>query len=178
MAAKLTPKQSKFIDEYLIDLNATQAAIRAGYSAKTAQRIGSENLSKPLLRAEIEKRQQKTEKKLEISRERIIEELISVAMANGADFAEIIDTDGLFQTAKFRETAKLPPEKRAAISSIKSGSSGIEVKTYDKLRAIELLGKYLGYLDGNNGGAPSTSLADAVVDAYKKRTEGDGNANE
>ena len=49
VAAKLTPKQRRFVNEYLIDLNATQAAIRAGYSKKTAQQIGAENLSKPVM---------------------------------------------------------------------------------------------------------------------------------
>ena len=52
MAKKLTPKQQRFIDEYLVDLNATQAAIRAGYSAKTAYSIGIENLKKPEIQTE------------------------------------------------------------------------------------------------------------------------------
>lgn len=56
---KLTPKQERFVAEYLIDLNATQAAIRAGYSAKTAAAIGHENLTKPEIAAEVEKRQAK-----------------------------------------------------------------------------------------------------------------------
>lgn len=53
--AKLTPKQQRFVDEYLIDLNATQAAIRAGYSEKTAYSIGDENLTKPVIKDAIEK---------------------------------------------------------------------------------------------------------------------------
>jgi len=61
-SSKLTVKQARFVEEYLIDFNATQAAIRAGYSKKTAQRIGSENLSKPLLADIIDKSlAQKTE---------------------------------------------------------------------------------------------------------------------
>ena len=63
----LTPKQSRFVDEYLIDLNATQAAIRAGYSEKTADVIGAENLVKPCIKQAIDealaKRSQKTERK-------------------------------------------------------------------------------------------------------------------
>jgi phage terminase small subunit len=62
----LTAKQSRFVDEYLIDLNATKAAIRAGYSAKTAQAISTENLSKPLIQAaiaeRIEERAQRTKR--------------------------------------------------------------------------------------------------------------------
>ena len=54
MAVRLTAKQQRFIEEYLIDLNATQAAIRAGYSPKTAREIGAENLSKPHIRARVD----------------------------------------------------------------------------------------------------------------------------
>ncbi len=59
MSKKLTDKQKKFCEEYIVDLNATQAAIRAKYSPKTAQRIGSENLSKPLIDKEIQRLQAK-----------------------------------------------------------------------------------------------------------------------
>jgi phage terminase small subunit len=63
--AELTPKQSMFVKEYLVDLNATQAAIRAGYSAKTAGSVGNENLQKPeiatAIQAAMDKRSQKTE---------------------------------------------------------------------------------------------------------------------
>ena len=59
--AKMTEKQKRFCDEYLIDLNATQAAIRAGYSKKTANRIGTENLSKLVIKAYIEERMKEKE---------------------------------------------------------------------------------------------------------------------
>ena len=170
--AKLTDKQKLFITEYLVDLNATQAAIRAGYSKKTAPWIGAENLKKPQIQAEIQARQEKIQDKLEISQERIIQELAAIAFANGSDFAEVIES-GDFQSVKFKATEKLPAEKRSAISSIKSGSAGMEVKTYDKLRAMELLGKYLGYLDGNGDKGKATSLADTIMDAYAKRKEDD-----
>lgn len=172
MASKLTPKQQRFINEYLIDLNATQAAIRAGYSEKTANVIGAQNLLKASIQAEIDKRRGKIQSKLEISQERIIQELASIAFANGADFAEVIELGGL-HTVEFKATKELPPEKRAAIASIKSGTSGMEVKTYDKLRAMELLGKYLGYLNPAGDTAKATSLADAIMEAYAQRKDGD-----
>jgi len=175
IVAKLTDKQKLFITEYLVDLNAAQAAIRAGYSKKTAPWIGAENLKKPQIQAEIQARQEKIRDKLEISQERIIQELAAIAFANGSDFAEVVESesDGLFQSVKFKATEKLPVEKRSAISSIKSGSAGMEVKTYDKLKAMELLGKYLGYLDGNGDKGKATSLADTIMDAYAKRKEAD-----
>ncbi len=67
---KLTDKQQRFVEEYTIDLNATQAAIRAGYAIKCAQQIGSENLSKPLIKAAINKVQQDLKQIMAGSREK------------------------------------------------------------------------------------------------------------
>lgn len=79
---KLTPKQSLFIKEYLIDFNATKAAERAGYSIKTAMKIGSENLHKPEIVAAIKVEQDKTSKKLEITRESILMDLEELKLNN------------------------------------------------------------------------------------------------
>lgn len=79
MTKKLTDKQQRFVQEYLIDLNATQACIRAGYSENTAKQMGSENLSKPDVQAEIEKARSKTSNKLEITRERVLQEIAGIA---------------------------------------------------------------------------------------------------
>jgi phage terminase small subunit len=73
--ASLTPKQQRFVDEYLIDLNATQAAIRAGYSEKTARSVGSENLSKPDIAAAIAERQEKRAEKSELSEAWVLDRL-------------------------------------------------------------------------------------------------------
>lgn len=137
--AKLTEKQKRFVAEYLVDLNATQAAIRAGYSPKTANRIGSQNLSKVDVQAEIEKRRATLRNKLEITQEKVIEELAAVAFANGADFAQVTKT-GL---VRIIPTEDIPQDKRKACS-LKEGANGTEIKTYDKVRALELLGKHLG----------------------------------
>ena len=83
--AKLTDKQKRFVDEYLVDLNATAAAKRAGYSEKSASRIAIELLNKTHVSAEIQKRQAKLRGKLEITQERVLEELAAIAFANGTD---------------------------------------------------------------------------------------------
>ena len=70
---ELTPKQEAFVREYLIDLNATQAAIRAGYSQKTAQAQGTENLSKPLVRAKIDAELANRAKRTEITADWVLE---------------------------------------------------------------------------------------------------------
>ena len=78
---KLNDKQLTFAREYCIDLNATQAAIRAGYSEKTAGAIGAENLQKPQIRAEIEKLQARRIQKLNLSAELVLENLMRIAAA-------------------------------------------------------------------------------------------------
>ena len=75
---KMTAKQQRFCDEYLIDLNATQAAIRAGYSKKTAGVIGDENLKKPYIIEYIDKRMAEKEAELIADQNEVIKYLTSV----------------------------------------------------------------------------------------------------
>lgn len=93
----LTEKQKRFVAEYLIDLNATQAAIRAGYSAKTAKSVGSENLTKPDIAAAIAKFQQKVAKKAEITVHSLadeLEEARAIAIAEKQSSAAVSATMG------------------------------------------------------------------------------------
>lgn len=156
---KLTPKQQRFVDEYLVDLNATQAAIRAGYSKKTAYSIGIENLKKPVIQAEIKKQQNKLQNKLEITQERILQELAAVAFANGTDFMKVVGAG----SAVALLTDEVPPEKLPAIAGIKNNQYGVEIKLHDKVRALELLGKHLGTFDGTAAqGQPENNLFEAI----------------
>lgn len=149
---KLTPKQIRFVDEYLVDLNATQAAIRAGYSTKTAHVTGTENLGKPRIAEEISRRQKDLQRRTEVTQERVVTELARVAFADATDYARvetrmIKKDDGAevsYQTVTLKNTAELSPEQRAAISGIKQGANGIEVKLCDKIKALELLGRHIG----------------------------------
>lgn len=78
---KLTVKQERFCTEYIIDLNATQAAIRAGYSVKTANRIASENLSKPDIQRKIQELQQERAERTEITQDKVLKELAGIGFA-------------------------------------------------------------------------------------------------
>lgn len=73
---KLSGKQAKFVKEYLVDLNATQAAVRAGYSKKTAKVIGCENLTKPYIAAEVAKGQERVDAKRELSVQYVVNRLM------------------------------------------------------------------------------------------------------
>ncbi|MBB6218672.1 phage terminase small subunit [Anaerosolibacter carboniphilus] len=158
---KLTPKQKIFCDEYLVDLNATQAAIRAGYSERTAKEVGYENLTKPHIQKYIDERMKNRQQRTEITQDKVLQELARVAFARGTDFAkvalrigyrDIVDKEGKvigqqpfeYQAVEIINTDDIPEDKRAAIASIKQGTNGIEVKPYDKVKALELLGRHLG----------------------------------
>lgn len=180
----LTPKQARFVAEYLIDLNATQAAIRAGYSKKTAGRIGGENLQKLEIQSALQKSMKRREERTEITQDKVLEELARIAFANGTDFArvttmEVSDTVVDEETGCFKQVARirqlveledtdgLPPEKRAAISGIEETKHGIKVSSYDKVRALELLGKHLGMFDGKGAQTQGeeNNLLQAIVDS-------------
>ena len=165
MATKLTPKQRRFVDEYLIDLNATQAAIRAGYSPRTANRIGAENLSKLDIQKEIETRQKEREQRTEITQDRVLRELANIGFAKATDYAEI---EGSMVTIK--PTAEMSPEQVSAIAGIEQGNFGIKLKLYDKLRALELLGKHLGLFEKPEA-APHTvhPLISDLMEELKRR---------
>lgn len=139
----MTKKQKRFVEEYLIDLNATQAAIRAGYSPDTAGSIGNENLKKPEICACIEKAMAERSKRTGVCADRVVQELAKIAFLNLRD---VIDP----KTAAVREDAS--DEDTAALQSIKVKKSYSETgesiereaKAADKLKALELLGRHLG----------------------------------
>ena len=139
----LTEKQKLFVEEYLIDLNATQAAIRAGYSVKTAEQTGYQLLQKTSVSDEIAKAMAKRSRRTGINQDRVLMELAKIALVNPKDV--INSEDG-----SVREDAD--KNDLACIQSVKvkvsSGEKGTlienEVKLNDKVRALELLGKHLG----------------------------------
>lgn len=159
--AKLTAKQKLFIEEYMIDLNATQAAIRAGYSEKTASRIAIELLNKTHVQEKLQERMAEREKRTEITQDFVLKELFEIAQSNGSDFAKVIEKPSYdefgnpvldprtgkqlkYKTVDMELTDNLPKNKKKAISGIKMGKNGIEVATCDKVKALELLGRHLG----------------------------------
>lgn len=149
---KLTNKQKKFIREYLIDLNATQAAIRAGYSPKTAKVIATQNLSKLYIKNEIEKQQLKLQEKTEITQERVLQEEKCLAFSDPAELFEL-------KTGTIKAPYELPEELRRAISIVEITESfdkdGIPTKTYkyrfwDKGKSLERISKHLGLYEKDN----------------------------
>ena len=138
----MTDKQKKFIDEYLIDLNATQAAIRAGYSPKTARSIANELLTKPDIQTCIDKKQAVIARRTGISQDRVVRELAKIAFVNIND---ICTSNGrIRQDATDDDLSCIESIKVKQTETDTGSSEEREVKLCSKLKALELLGKHLG----------------------------------
>ena len=124
MEKKMTAKQRRFCEEYLIDLNATQAAIRAGYSKKTACSIGNENLMKPEIKRYIDERMAEKDKELIADQDEVLKYLTSVLRGKSRSSVVVVESTGDF-CSEAREMEKAPDEK-------------------ERLKAAELLGKRYG----------------------------------
>ena len=139
----MTPKQALFIQEYLIDLNATRAAIAAGYSPKTAYSIGQRLLKHVEIQGALEEAMKKRGQRTEITQDRILRELARIAFADPRDVSDW-GPGGV----TLKDSASLSDDDAAAVAEVsqtitESGGS-IKAKMYDKQRALELLGKHLG----------------------------------
>lgn len=144
----MTNKQKRFCEEYLIDLNATQAAIRAGYSPKTAGAIGAENLEKPQIRACIGKALAEQSKRTGVTADRVVRELARVAFANSQDVIDYDDATVRPDAAR-DDTAAVASVRVKTIPTKDGDGVEREVKMHDKLKALELLGKRLGLFTDN-----------------------------
>ena len=156
----MTPKQKRFIEEYLVDLNATQAAIRAGYSKDTAYSIGCENLTKPEIQEAINEAVTARSKRVEVTADMVVRELAMIAFV---DIRQAFDADGNLLPIK-----DMPENVARAIGGIDltqvkllegSDPDGegqtlreqmAKLKLIDKKGALELLGRHLKLYGADN----------------------------
>ena len=185
----MTPAQKRFADEYLIDLNATRAYKVAYPNCKkdeTASAAGSRMLGNVKVKQYIESKQKELEEKSGVTQQRIIEELAGIAFSNGTDFAQIVekeykqdifDKEGnykgtetrKYKTLELTETNKLTDAQKSAIAGIKETANGLEIKTNDKVKALELLGKHLGMFREKIEISKSSEDTIKEIDEYIKR---------
>lgn len=181
----LTAKQQRFVEEYLVDLNATQAAIRAGYSKRTAGSVGGENLQKPEIQAAISAAQAERSKRTEITADRVLTELARIGFANmqdymrvGADGDPYLDFSGLT-----REQAAALVE--VTVEDFKDGRGDdardvrrVKFKLADKRAALVDIGKHLGMFKeriehtGKDGGPIQTEDVSAAREHLIGRISG------
>ena len=180
----LTDKQKRFCDEYLIDLNATQAAIRAGYSQKRASEQAYQLLQKTTVQDYIQKRKADRVERVEITQDFVLAELKAIASVNATDYARIVEknatalVDGVeiqlydaegnpvkYRTVEPILTDELTEIQKKALAVIKKGRDGFEIRPYDKLKVLELIGKHLGMWDKKQDAeteVPDDGFLDAI----------------
>lgn len=153
---KLTAKQKAFVQEYLIDLNATQAAIRAGYSEDTATEIGYENIRKPHIKKAIDKAMEERSKRTEITADRVLQELAHIAFDDIKNYLSyrtektVVGTDDdtgkpIFDYKTIVELKDSDAIDTRSIAEISTGPNGVfRFKQYCKDTALINIGKHLG----------------------------------
>jgi phage terminase small subunit len=183
----LTPKQVRFIQEYLVDLNATQAALRAGYSADTAFQIGAENLKKPKIADALERAMDERAARTGINADRVLRELAKIGFSDlrkavkwRGDLTNTADYEGGGDTLVVKtmtnnrvelvDSDALDDDTAAAISSISQNQAGgVTIKMHDKRAALVDIGKHLGLfrermeLSGVGGGSVQVELVKRVI---------------
>lgn len=191
----MTPKQQRFVEEYLIDLNATQAAIRAGYSADTAKVIGCENLTKPDIAAAVAEAQAKRSMRTNITQDQVVRELARIGFVDirkvvtWTNAASGFDEDMAEDTGEVRISVanfvalvpsdQIDAETAAAISEISQTKDGaLKVKLHDKRAALVDLGRHLGMfkdkveVTGKDGGAIEIDQVRSDADAFTRSIAG------
>lgn len=146
----LTDKQKRFCEEYLIDLNATQAAIRAGYSKDTARSTGSENLSKPDIVDYIASLQESRSERTKITADMVLQELAKIGFSDIKNYYS--------EDKEPIDITQLENKLTAAVAQIKvtetSGDWGTKVtkefKLHDKISALEKIARHIGFFEQDN----------------------------
>ncbi|MDT0646321.1 terminase small subunit [Zunongwangia sp. F260] len=148
----LTNKQIRFCEEYVLDLNATQACIRAGYSEKTANRIGSENLSKLDIQYYISELKEQISKKAEITHQETLERLktwfesdITVLIGLSPEEVKALPLEVRQLIASYKHVSKTYSEEGRPVTE-----ETIDVKFVSKERAADLISKHIGFYEKNN----------------------------
>src|SRR5690348_8162376 len=136
----LTPRQRAFVAEYLTDLNGAAAAVRAGYSAKTAREQATRLLSNVHIAAAVKAALDERSERTRLKADAVIEELRRIAFANIADICV-----WNHEKVLFRHSQKMTPETLSAVAEVSyDKNGGVRVKLYDKIAGLDKLMKHLG----------------------------------
>jgi len=168
VADELTDRQNAFIREYLKDFNATQAAIRAGYSPTSAAESGCENLIKSNIRSEIDRIIAQRAARVGISVERVLQEYARIAFFNPTTVVSVTEKG----TVLITPTDELDEDDSACIAEVSSKETlfgaDVKIKFHDKLRALDTLAKHLRIVNDPSVGEVVESFAE-VMTAAKER---------
>jgi len=135
----ITKQQQRFADEYIIDLNGTLAAERAGYSKKTAPQQAVRLLRNVKVQEAIQKALKKRQQRTQITADMVLNEYAKIAFSNIQDYAEWIAN-----SVDFINSKQIERDKLAAVESVSEGKDGLKIKLHSKLNALDALARHLG----------------------------------
>ncbi len=138
---RLTPKQTLFVQEYLVDLNGTAAAIRAGYSAKTAHVQAARLLTNVKVARAIEEAFQERLRRIELTQDAVVKRLVAKAFTDIDAFVTWTDNK-----ITITNLDQVPKESLAALSEVSETLHGLRIRMSDQMPALTLLAKHLGML--------------------------------
>ncbi len=148
MSDNLTAKERRFIEEYLIDLNGTQAAIRAGYSVGAARQIAAVKMTKVVIRAQIDAALKERSERLRVTQDQVIQELKLIGFSRMKTFARW-NVSGV----SFKDSDELTDEESACILEITETTNqhggALKLKLHSKVEALRLLGQHIGMFKGD-----------------------------
>lgn len=158
---KLTLKQEQFCQEFSKDWNGTQAAIRAGYSQKTANEQAARLLAKVSIQERVAQLQVEARKQTEITRGEVLGVLASILRSDVPDYFE--------ENGKLKDFSNLTPVQRKAIESVKISKSGVDFKLPSKIQAAVTVNKMLGYDAATDFNVQLQNMDEAALDAIIAR---------
>lgn len=183
----LNARQKRFVEEYLVDLNGTQAAIRAGYSKKTSGQMAFDLLKIPEILAAITQAQEDRSKRTQITQDAVLKELARIGFSDIRKVAQwgptvlkvVLDKDGEdsgktapYHGVRLVNVEDIDDDTAAAISEVSHGKDGLKVKLHDKKGALVDIGRHLGMFKdrvehtGKNGGP--IEVAPLTKEEYKQ----------
>lgn len=135
----LTPKQTCFVEQYLIDLNGTQAAIRAGYSPNGADVQAVQLLRNPRVRAELDRQMAERASRVGVTQDRVLRELVRLGFGDARKVLRWTE-----KGVRLIPSDELDDDAAALVAEVAETKDGLRIKVHDKLKALNLMGQHLG----------------------------------
>ena len=162
----LTPRQERFVQEYLVDLNASAAVRRAGYGARVPSRTAARLMAHPGVRAAIAEAKALRAERLQIDAGRVVLELARIAFSDPRELMEW-GPDGL----RLRPSSEVSRAAAASVAEVHEVKGSVQIKTLDKFKALELLGRHLGMFTADKADAEDNlDVASLLAEARERMT--------
>lgn len=142
----LTPQERLFCEEYLLCFNKSEAARRAGFSPQSAGTSATRLLARPKVQEYLDELFNIRKRKYNVTEEKITEELHHIAFSDFFDMVKSFDG----KSFEFKTLEEMPEAMRKIVKTFKLSKNGIEITLYDKIAALEALGKHIGYFKKDN----------------------------